>query len=588
MKDQDRNWRYSVIAAIVFSLPLIIVLQVIRVQASPNYVEQFRNIGAIYSKEVRKLTPARGQIFDRWGNLMAGNRTVYEIGVELQFVENASTIAQTLNAVLGVDYEDIYVTASIPASDTAVYAILVDNVTQAEYEKLVVVKEQIDEAFKGRREKDTPSLRGLVFHPHLGRIYPEKTLASNVLGFVSREGNGYFGVEEHFNSLLSGEPQTVMVPLDPNRVQELPDVPDGASLVLTIDRAIQRSMEQVVDEALRSSGAKSGTIVVMDPETGEVLAMAVTPRLDLNEFWRYSELFPGETPFNRAVSQAYEPGSVFKVLTMASALDVGAVEPGTTFVDTGMIEIGGTQIFNWNMGAWGPQDMTGCLQHSLNVCLAWIATQTGATDFYRYMQSFGIGHHTGIEMAGEISGRLKIPGDGDWYAADLGTNSFGQGVAATPIQMSAAISALANDGRMMAPHIVRSVVNEGYQYDIEHRVVGMPISAETAHTLTEMLSQSLEIESSVALVPGYRVAGKTGTAEIPTPFGYTTNATNASFVGWGPVDDPKFLVYVWLEEPTASPWGSVVAAPVFSQAVQELVVLMNIPPDDVRYQLNEQ
>jgi cell division protein FtsI/penicillin-binding protein 2 len=588
MKEQDRNWRYSVIAAVVFALPLVIVLQVIRVQASPNYVEQFRDIGEIYEKEFRTLTPARGQIFDRRGNLMAGNRTVYEIGVELQDVDNPATIAQTLNAVLGIDYTEVISAASIQPSDDAVYAVLVDNIPQSEYEKLEVVVDQINDAFKGSRDKDAPSLRGLVFHPHLGRIYPEKTLASNVLGFVSREGNGYFGVEEHFDNLLSGEEQTVMVPLDPNRVEELPDVPDGASLVLTIDRAIQRSMEQVVDQALRSSGAKSGTIVVIDPETGEVLAMAVTPRLDLNEFWRYSELFPGETPFNRAVSQAYEPGSVYKVLTMAAGLDVGAVEPGTTFVDTGMIEIGGTQIFNWNMGAWGPQDMTGCLQHSLNVCLAWIATQTGETDFYRYMQSFGIGHHTGIELAGEVSGRLKIPGDRDWYAADLGTNSFGQGVAATPIQMSAAISALANDGRMMAPHIVRSVVNEGYQYDIEHRVVGMPISAETAHTLTEMLSQSLEIESSDALVPGYRVAGKTGTAEIPTPFGYTTNATNASFVGWGPVDDPKFLVYVWLEEPTASPWGSIVAAPVFSQAVQELVVLMNIPPDDVRYQLNEQ
>jgi len=428
----------------------------------------------------------------------------------------------------------------------------------------------------------------MVFKPHLGRIYPEKTLASNILGFVSREGVGYFGVEQQFDSLLSGAPETVLVPMDPNRVEEFPDVPDGASLVLTIDRAIQRSMEEVVDDALSSSGAESGTIVVMDPETGEVLAMAVTPRLDLNEFWRYAELFPGETPFNRAVSQAYEPGSVYKVLTMSAALDAGAVEPETMFVDTGMIEIGGTQIYNWNMGAWGPQTMKGCLQNSLNVCLAWVATQLGVNDFYRYMEAFGIGHHTGIELAGEVTGRLRVPGDKRWYEGDLGTNSFGQGVAATPIQMAAAISALANDGRMMAPHVVRSVVNEGYQYDIEHRVLGMPISAETAHIMTEMLAQSLEVEASDALVPGYRVAGKTGTAEIPTPLGYTSNETNASFVGWGPVDDPKFLVYIWLEKPSVSPWGSVVASPVFSQAVQELVVLMNIPPDDVRYQLKDQ
>jgi len=201
------------------------------------------------------------------------------------------------------------------------------------------------------------------------------------------------------------------------------------------------------------------------------------------------------------------------------------------------------------------------------------------------MQAFGIGHLTGIDLAGEVPGRLKIPGDEDWYDADLGTNAFGQGVSATPLQMAAGIAALANDGKMMAPHIVRSVVNDGYQHDIEKRIVGMPIKAETAVLMTKLLARSLETESSDALVTGYRLAGKTGTAEIPTPFGYTTNETNASFVGWGPIDDPQFLVYVWLERPQSSPWGSVVAAPVFREAVEELVVLMDLPPDDIRSDL---
>jgi cell division protein FtsI/penicillin-binding protein 2 len=271
---------------------------------------------------------------------------------------------------------------------------------------------------------------------------------------------------------------------------------------------------------------------------------------------------------------------------MAAALDSQAVTLETTFVDTGVIDFDGTLIYNWNMGAWGPQNMQGCMQHSLNVCLAWTARQMGPTIFYDYMQRFGIGRLTGVDMAYEAAGRLKIPGDSDWYAADLGTNAFGQGVSVNPVQLTSAISALANDGNIIAPHVVRSVINQGYQHDIEQRVVSRPISAETAHTMTEMLARSLEIESSDALVHGYRVAGKTGTAEIPTPFGYTTNETNASFVGWGPVDDPKFLVYVWLERPMSSPWGSIVAAPVFSQAVEKLVVLMDLPPDDVRQQLN--
>jgi cell division protein FtsI/penicillin-binding protein 2 len=585
MNRQESSWRYSFVGAMFCVLPLLIVMQVFRIQVDPRQSEKILVESQGWSNLKKTIVPARGLLYDRWGNLLAGNRTVYEVGVELQDVENPQTIAQTVATMLDVDYADAFARASLEPSDTAVYAVLADNVPQAEIDKLKILIGQMDEAYAGGKGDNLPSLSGLVYTPHLGRIYPEKTLASNILGFVSRENRGYFGVEERFNELLAGKSKTVLVPLDPNRVEEIPEVPDGASLVLTIDREIQRSMEELIDAAVAESGSASGTIVVMNPTTGEVLALATMPRMDLNEFWRYGEVYPKDTPFNRAVSQAYEPGSVFKVLTMASALDSGAVAPDTTFVDTGAIEIGGALIYNWNMGAWGPQDMTGCLRHSLNVCLAWVATQLGPNDFYRYLQAFGIGHLTGVDLSGEAVGRLKVPGDNDWYAADLGTNSFGQGVAATPIQMATAVSAIANEGVMMAPQIVRSVVNGGYQHNIEQRMIGMPIKAETAKTLTQMLAVSLETESSDALVEGYRVAGKTGTAEIPTPFGYTSNATNASFVGWGPVDDPQFLVYVWLEKPQSSPWGSVVAAPIFRRAVEKLVVLLNIPPDDVRRRL---
>ena len=586
LKDQERTWRYSFVGVMLAVLPFFIFLQVVRIQIDPKLLENVSAKIEISQHAQHMIVPARGQLYDRRGNLLAGNRTVYEVGVELRDVVNAQTIAQTVSAILGVDYQDALARASLKSSENAVYSVLVDNVPQEEIDKLAVVKEQMDALYAKTKGENVPSLIGLVYYPHLGRIYPERSLASNVLGFVSRERKGYFGIEERFDGLLSGTSKTILVPLDPNRAEDLPKVPDGASLVLTIDREIQRAMEEIIDRAVAGSGSDSGTLVVVDPRTGEVLALATTPRMDLNEFWKYSQVFPKDTPFNRAVSQAYEPGSVFKVLSMGTGLDVGAVTPDTVFVDTGAIEIGGTVIYNWNQGAWGPQDMTGCLQHSLNVCLAWINTQTGANNFYRYMQSFGIGHVTGIDLAGEASGRLKMPGDNDWYAADLGTNAFGQGVAATPIQMAVAISAVANKGVMMAPQIVNSVISEGYQHQIERRVIGVPLKPETAKTLTHMLARSLEVESSDALVTGYRVAGKTGTAEIPTPFGYTSNATNASFVGWGPVDSPRFLVYVWLEKPTTSPWGSVVAAPVFREAVESLVVLLNLPPDDVRRQLN--
>jgi cell division protein FtsI/penicillin-binding protein 2 len=213
----------------------------------------------------------------------------------------------------------------------------------------------------------------------------------------------------------------------------------------------------------------------------------------------------------------------------------------------------------------------------------------GADLFYDYMDAFGFGHYTGIDLAGEVTGRLKEPGDGDWYHADLATNTFGQGVSVTPLQLVVAASAIANDGQMVVPHVTRSIVSTSSQYNVHAQAYGQPISEETAHELTEMLANTLEQEASLALVPYYRIAGKTGTAEIPGETGYSRNITNASFLGWGPVDDPQFIVYVWLEDmqEPASIWGSQTAAPLFSQIVRRLVVLMEIPPDNIRQALSE-
>jgi cell division protein FtsI/penicillin-binding protein 2 len=177
---------------------------------------------------------------------------------------------------------------------------------------------------------------------------------------------------------------------------------------------------------------------------------------------------------------------------------------------------------------------------------------------------------------------VRVPGDSGWYEVNLGTNSFGQGIATTPLQMITAIGAVANHGKMMAPHVLKSVIENGEQYNNPPQVIGTPITAETANTLNEMLATSLEKEASNALVAGYRVAGKTGTAEIPGPGGYLASATNASFVGWGPVDDPRFIIYVWLEQPQSSQWGSVVAAPLFSELASNLTILLDLPPDSVR------
>lgn len=581
MNRHDHAGRLTFLAFVLSIAPVLIMLMILRVQIDPVEARNLEEFNEAVSQVNREVTPVRGLIYDRYGYLMAGNESLYEVGINLEAKEvlkaKPETLALTLSGILGVKYEDVFTLASYKFKKfQSVYVTVARYVPQAKVDEL---KNLI------KLEGDNSGLGCLEFSPMLTRVYPEKTLASNILGYVNSEGYGY-GVEKYYNSMLAGTVKKASFPLNPKLVDERPETPNGASLVLTIDRTIQRSMEDLIDQAISETGSESGTIVVLDPKTGEVMAMATTPRMDLNKMEDFEILFPEGSFFNRAVSQPYEPGSVYKVLTMAAAYDAGVVNDETVYMDTGVIEFAGMPIYNWDRAGHGPQTMQGCMQLSLNVCLAWVSTQLGTDDFYSYMRAFGIGQLTGIDLAEESPGHLKVPGDTDWYDFDLGANSFGQGVSATPLQMASAIAAVANDGKRMAPHVVRSIVIDGFQHDIEIRVEGMPIKTETARTITEMLARSLEIESSDALVDGYRVAGKTGTAEIAIPGqGYTTNLTNASFVGWGPADDPRFLVYVWLEKPTTSAWGSVVAAPVFREAVERLVLLMNLPPDNVRLKI---
>jgi cell division protein FtsI/penicillin-binding protein 2 len=594
MKSSSIN-RFTMVGGALSLAGLFIFVWMIRIQTSPSAQTLVAKAEREYTYISKTIYPERGNIYDRWGRLLAGNHEVYELGVDTTVAKDPQTIALTVSNITGQDHGRIYYLLTEFAKENNLrYVVLANSVPPDQIAQIQAVRTQLrEQALQASSKKQNlPSLEGVTWTPYLQRSYPEKELGSTILGFYSYmdrvQGQGYFGVEEKYNHLLSGTPMEVLIPRDPYMIDKPPVVPPGVSLVLTIDREIQAMAEQVIDDAVNANGAASGTVLIMDPRNGEMLAIATTPRMDPNKYWEQQEIFVGRTPFNRAVGETYESGSVFKVLTMAAGLDSGAVSPETVFLDTGIIYVGGIPIYNWDRGAWGPQDMKGCMQHSLNVCLAWIAEQMGPTTFYNYLQRFGIGHMTGIDLAGEVNFPLTVHGDAGWYPINLGTNSFGQGVATTPIQMITAIAAVANDGKMMSPHVLRSIIEEGEQYNNPPQVIGTPISAETARTLTEMLAQSLESESPEATIEGYRLAGKTGTAQIPSPQGYLSSLTNASFVGWGPVDDPRFIVYLWLEKPTTSPWASVVAAPIFGEIAQKLVILLDLPPDDIRRALENQ
>jgi len=590
-------FRFRFTAVSISLIAALLIAQLVRIQVSANTRDLREETRKTYEDGKQVLYPERGMIYDRWGHPLAENKEMYQLGIDLRYVVSPVTIASTLASVAGLDYNTIYAKAATKYDvNSAIYIDLRSTITPEQAQQLQTLSDNFEKnAGKITKGQEYPSLSGLVWTSILQRSYPEGSLASNVVGaytFLDRDGNrdlgqGIYGVEAYYNDILAGQPVIVDYTMDPNKAQNLPTVPPGASLILTIDSQIQGMVEKVLDKAVADTKSDSGTVIILDPKTGEILAMASTPRMDPNKYWEYSKIFKDATETNRAVSQMYEPGSVFKVLTMSTGLDTGTVTPTTVYIDTGGIEVGGITITNWDFLAHGPQTMEGCMQLSLNVCLAWVATQIKEKNFYAYLDKFGIGRMTNIDLSGEVDWPVLLPGQPGWTPFSLGSNAYGQGVNVTPIQMAAAVSAVANHGVMMAPHVLKAIVSNGKQEERPLRSLGNPISAKTADDMTEMLAESVESESyENAHVEGYRISGKTGTASIAIPnLGYVTNLTNASFVGWGPSDDPQFLVYVWLEKPKTNPWGSLVAAPVFADITKQLVVLMNIPPDAERLKL---
>ena len=322
--------RYLIISAVFVIVAIGIIIQMVRIQNLPG-TEIILAQSESYAGVTQTVYPDRGTIYDRWGHLLAGNETTYEIGMDLFQISDPETIATVCASVLGLDYSTVLSSARTEPGENDLYYIVIDDFVSFEkVEQLSILKTQYAE-MPSKRNFINPSLSGLTWSVHTKRSYPEGKLASNLLGFYGfldrLGGRGFFGIEETYNDMLSGTPQKIYKAYDPQLVEAMPEIPAGSSLILTIDREIQSMTETVLDEAVDWSGAEAGTIIVYDPEDGSILAMATTPRLDPNEYWNYNEVFPNPTPFNRAVSKSYEPGSVFKVITMASALRCWCCNP---------------------------------------------------------------------------------------------------------------------------------------------------------------------------------------------------------------------------------------------------------------------
>jgi len=559
---QRSHRRLVVLAAVFFAFSLILVGRIIYWQVVRR--QELLELAELEHYQTRVIPPQRGAILDRTGSLLATDIFQYEIFATPRDVLDPRWTAEQLAPLLERPPETLW--ALLDREDL--------SVTLAKQIPL-----NVGEKIASR------GLPGVGAIPLPQRIYPEKELACHLLGFVGAEGDGFYGLEEYYDDILQGEPGSRGGERDPSGLQMIAGygsyVPaqEGPTLVLTLDRTIQGLVEEDLEKAIEEYGAQGGTIIVMDPWTGAILAMASYPRYDPNRFFETSE----ELFVNPAISEVHEPGSVFKPVTIGAALDTGKVTPETTYNDTGSILVGGQVIANWDWGARGETTVSELLRYSLNVGAATMSTRLGAEKFYRYVRRFGFGEPTGVDLAGEVSGIVKTPGDAQWHESDLGTNSFGQGISVTPLQMINAMAAIANGGLLMKPYIVQRIIREDSVVEIEPVVRRRVISPETARQLTQILVEGVKKGvAELAYVEGYSIAAKTGTAQIPIPGGYDPTWTIASVVGWAPADDPRFIILVKIDKPQAAPWGAVVAAPVFKTLAQQLFDYLGIPPDEVR------
>lgn len=502
--------------------------------------------------------PQRGIIFDRNGAVLAANKADYQVGVSPNLVNDADEMATELAPILQRPRYEI-----LAALESGLPYVLLEGRVSAE----------VADAIRNLEDSD-----GLQLDPLPRRFYPQGDLLCHVLGYVDFDNNGGGGVEGYYQGELAGEAASGTVNISPLEEQTSITAREGADIVLTIDRTVQYTVEQHLQEALTEYGAVSGTIIVMNPRTGAILAMASEPCYSPDKFYETEQTLL----LNPMVSQQFEPGSVMKIITMAAALDSGTVTPNSTYQDNGVLEVGGHRTVNWDRSAPGTVDMTTLLSRSLNVGAATLATWMGPDVFYDYMQRFNFGRPTGIDLMSEASGLMPLPGSELWTESLLATDAYGQGLAVTPLQMTAAAAALANNGYLMQPYVVQEIHGSNGVFVHEPTVLSQAVSPEAAQQVTAMVVTAVSREVQSALVPGYTVAGKTGTAQIAENGIYHPTDVIGSFIGWLPADAPEIVVFVKLDRPTSAPWGSQTAAPAFSKLAQELVVLLDIPPDEAR------
>jgi cell division protein FtsI (penicillin-binding protein 3) len=517
--------------------------------------ESLSSLGQTQHREVVALPAGRGTIFDRTGlELGLGERATTVYANPMQ-IANPRSAALAVERTLGLDAD-------------RVYPVLADRT-----HGFVYVERQADPAQAAALQR--LKLPGFGFYAEERRSYPQRSVAAQVLGYVGIDGNGLSGLELGFDRDLVGRAGKETIVKDPGGrvidVQQKRPEKRGLDVFLTLDHSIQANAEEVLRQTVRRWHAKSASAIVLDPRTGAVLAMAVQPGYDANRF----PSAPRDLQRNRTVTDTYEPGSTFKLITVGAALSERLVSPSTRFTLPYSLKVADRVIHDAEERSTVNYSVAQILAHSSNIGAIELAEMLGRTRLSSWIKRFGFGRVTGIDYPGESPGIVLPPEK--WSGSTIGNVPIGQGIAVTPVQMAAAYAAIANGGIWSRPHLVDHVSGGGRPSLYRRRLVARPIADQLMLMLKDVVAEGTGLN---AAMPGYQVAGKTGTAQKPdSRGGYATGRYVASFVGIVPASRPRFVVLVTVDEPQGAIWGGVVAAPAFQQIARFDLQYLEVPPD---------
>ncbi len=569
--EEQGNVRFRISLVFILVLFLVAVIIARLFQKQIMQYDHYKVLAHSQRYREEKILPARGEIFvtDIYSDKkypLVTNKTLWAVMIIPNQITDVNVLASSLGPLIEMDSGEI--------------------IRLVEENELYIPPLKHKLSNGTRKAIEELNLSGIVMIPESYRDYPEGIMGSKFLGFVDANGDGRYGIEGAMNDVLKGEYGKLVAEKDILGRQitvadnQVTPPKNGKDLILTIDRVIQFMAEKAIKEAVESHDADSGSVVIMDPKSGGILALAEYPTYNPD---KYTEVSPEEYDVFKcmAVSDAYESGSVFKAIAMAAGVDAGAVAPDTGEFFEANVKVDDYTIWNSERKAYGYETMTQVLENSDNVGMVWMMDQLGEEKFYEYLEKFKLGEITGIEIEGESSGIVKsreyLP------HVDLVTMSFGQGINVTEMQLLQALSAIANDGIMVRPTLVKGYIDKnGREEEVKTKFEGRVLSEETATELSSMLISVVERgHGRQAKVEGYRIGGKTGTAQVPLKDqrGYEEDKFVGSFIGFGPVDNPLFSMIVRINVPKDVIWAESTAAPVFGKLAREILDYYQIPPD---------